>query len=259
MSPLRRVRLWARALFGRDALNRDLEEELQLHIDLQTEQNVRAGMAPEEARRRAVLLLGGIEGHKEESRRAQGFELMGMRASWLDFKLGLRMLVKYPGLTLVGGLALTVATGLGAAFFQFSENMVNIRLPFEDGDRIVTIRNWDVEAARPEHRVFADFARWREEVESIGQLGAMELVEQTVTTEDGYSERFDVARTTASALDITGVEPLLGRPILPEDERPEAPPVAVIGYDVWDGCSTVTAASSAARCASARRPPPWWG
>lgn len=234
MSPLRRVRLWARALFGRDALNRDLEEELQLHIDLQTEQNVRAGMAPEEARRRAVLLLGGIEGHKEESRRAQGFELMGMRASWLDFKLGLRMLVKYPGLTLVGGLALTVATGLGAAFFQFSENMVNIRLPFEDGDRIVTIRNWDVEAARPEHRVFADFARWREEVESIGQLGAMELVEQTVTTDDGYSERFDVARTTASALDITGVEPLLGRPILPEDERPEAPPVAVIGYDVWE-------------------------
>lgn len=233
MNPLRMLRLRLRALFQRDELNREVEEELQLHVDMQTEENMRAGMSPDEARRRAVLQFGGMEGHKDASRRAQGYELMGASASWLDFKLGLRMLVKYPGLTLVGGLALVLATGLGAAFFQFSENMFNIRLPFDDSDRIVTVRIRDVEAASPENRIFSDFMRWREEIRSVEQLGAVQVVDQTVTTEDGYSEAVDVARLTASALAVTRVEPLVGRPLLEEDERPDAAPVALISYDLW--------------------------
>lgn len=233
MSLLRTARLRLRALFGRAAANRELDEELQLHIDLETEQNIRAGMAPAEARRRAVLQFGGIEGHKDASRQAQGMELMGATASWLDVKLGLRMLVKYPGLTLVGGLALTVATGLGAAFFQFSENMFNIRLPFEDADRMVMIRNWDVAAAGPDHRAFADFVRWRDEVETIEDVGAIQIVDRTFATDEGYSESVEVARVSAAVFNVLRVEPLIGRTFLEEDEIPTATPVVVLGYSAW--------------------------
>lgn len=233
MSLLRTARLRLRALFGRAAANRELDEELQLHIDLETEQNIRAGMEPAEARRRAVLQFGGIEGHKDASRQAQGMELMGATASWLDVKLGLRMLVKYPGLTLVGGLALTVATGLGAAFFQFSENMFNIRLPFEDADRMVMIRNWDVAAAGPDHRAFADFVRWRDEVETIEDVGAIQIVDRTFATDEGYSESVEVARVSAAVFNVLRVEPLIGRTFLEEDEIPTATPVVVLGYSAW--------------------------
>ena len=148
MSLLRAARLRLRALFRREALNRELEEEIQLHIDLQTEANLRAGLSPSEARRQAVLLFGGVEGHKEDSRRAQGFELMGAKASWLDVKLGFRMLAKYPGLTLVGGFALMVATGVGAAFFEFSEEMLNPRVPYEGESASSRSGTWTWPAGR---------------------------------------------------------------------------------------------------------------
>jgi putative ABC transport system permease protein len=233
MSLLRMLRLRLRALFQRDAIERELSEELQFHIDMQTEENLRAGMPPEEARRQAVLRFGGVEGHKEASRKAQGLDLMGLRASWLDLKLGLRMLVKYPGLTLVGGLALTLAIGLGAAFFEFTEEMVNPQLPIKDGDRIVLVRNWDLAAARPERRSLHDFVTWREEIRTIEDLGVFQGVDQSVTTEDGYTEVLDAGRISASLIRTTGVAPLLGRPLLEEDEQPGAPPVVLIGYGVW--------------------------
>ena len=153
--------------------------------------------------------------------------------SWLDFKLGFRMLVKYPGLTLVGVLALTVAIGLGAAWFEFTRDMFNPALPLEDGDRIVAIRNWDAANAAPESRSLHDFETWRAELESIQELGATSVAKYTLTTEDGRFASVSGAQITASGFRLARVSPLLGRPLLPEGERPGAPPAVVIGYDLW--------------------------
>jgi len=60
----------------------------------------------------------------------------------MDFKLGFRMLVKYPGLTLVGGLAIAVAVGIGAAFFEIAHDQVNATLPLDEGERVIAIQNW---------------------------------------------------------------------------------------------------------------------
>ena len=77
--------------------------------------------------------------------------------SWLDFKLGARMLIKYPGLTLVGGVAIAFAIAVGAAAFDLVNAVVNPTLPLEDGSRIVALRNWDPEANAVENRASYDF------------------------------------------------------------------------------------------------------
>ena len=95
---------------------------------------------------------------------------MGM--SWLDFKLGVRMLVKYPGLTLVGGIAIAFAIAVGAGSFEFVRAVFNPTLPLEDGDRIVGVRNRDAATRRVEQQALYDFATWREQLESVDDLGA---------------------------------------------------------------------------------------
>ena len=149
-----------RTVFFRGQEEADLHEELRFHLEMETEANLRRGMEPKEARRQAQLTLGGMEQVKEEVRDARG--LGWVSGLSLDFKLGTRMLIKYPGLTLVGGLSLTVALGLAAAWFEFANDFVNPNLPLEDGDRIVAIRNWDAAAAAPERQSIHDFVTWRE-------------------------------------------------------------------------------------------------
>ncbi|HEU0078450.1 MAG TPA: hypothetical protein VFQ76_12410, partial [Longimicrobiaceae bacterium] len=76
--------------------------------------------------------------------------------SWLDFKVGLRMLARYPGLTLVGTTAIAVAIALGTLYFEVVNKWQNPRLPVRDADRVVSIVNWDVSATAPEGRSLHD-------------------------------------------------------------------------------------------------------
>jgi putative ABC transport system permease protein len=153
--------------------------------------------------------------------------------SWLDFKLGLRMLVKYPGLTIIGGVSLAAAIGIGAVGMEVAGELLYARLPFEQGERVVTLQTRDTEASRAEPRVLHDFTIWKESLETVTELGAASLVERNVVTADGRVEPLRVAEITASAFPLTRVPPLLGRPLLPEDEVPGAEPVVVLGHDVW--------------------------
>lgn len=158
---------------------------------------------------------------------------MKHRISSLDFKLGFRMMVKHPGLTLVGGLALTVAIGLSAAWFEFTRDMLDPALPLADGERIVVIENRDLANAAAEPRALHDFETWRDELRSVEELGAAAVLEYTLTTEDGRLASVEGAQITASGLQLARVSPLLGRSLLEEDERAGAPPVVVIGHDLW--------------------------
>lgn len=158
---------------------------------------------------------------------------MRLGVSLLDFKLGLRMMVKYPGLTLVGVLAFTVAIGLSAAWFEFTKDMFSPTLPLEDGERVIAIRNWDVAKAASEPRSLHDFITWRAELQSAEDLGAASVLEYALSTEDGRSAFVRGAQITASGFRLARVRPLLGRPLLEEDEQEGAPPVVVVGFDLW--------------------------
>jgi hypothetical protein len=152
-----------------------------------------------------------------------------------DYKLGLRMLIKYPGLTLAGGLALAIAIGIGAGWYDLTRDLLRPALPLPGGDRIVEIEMRNAVASEDERRLLHDFLTWRSELRSIEDLGAYRTHERNLMLGDARAESVTVAETTASAFRIASVPPALGRPLLDADEQPGAPPVVVLGYGVWQG------------------------
>jgi predicted permease len=162
----------------------------------------------------------------------------GRRMAWLgavplDVKFGFRMLVKYPGLTVVGGLAMAFAVWAGATTFEMVSQVTRPRLPLPDGDRVVHVRNWDAAAGRVESRALRDFVVWREALTSVTDLGAYRDVAANLVAPGGDASPVQVAEITASAFRVAPAVPLLGRVLGPADERPGAPPVVVLGHEVW--------------------------
>jgi putative ABC transport system permease protein len=152
--------------------------------------------------------------------------------SWLDVKLGLRMLIRYPGLSFAGGfgIAMVVVCGTAAAVF---DAVVNGTLPFEQGDRVVAIENWDTRRNQPESRALHDLDTWRTQLTSIQDIGAYRFVTRNLTVAGRPAEPVLIAEISASAFRIARVPPRLGRHLVAGDERDDAPPVIVIGHDEW--------------------------
>lgn len=157
----------------------------------------------------------------------------GPGVSWLDFKLGFRMLLRYPGLTVVGGLAIGFGVSVGAGTFEFADQVLSPTLPLDGGDRIVAIRIRDRQTAGLEPRALYDFMTWRDELSSVADLGAYRLLRRSLITGEGDGEPISVAEISASGFRVARTPPLMGRTLDATDERPGAPPVAVVGYHVW--------------------------
>ncbi|HEX6938709.1 MAG TPA: ABC transporter permease [Longimicrobiales bacterium] len=217
----------------------DVDEELAFHFEQRVRDYEARGMDPESARAAARERMGDVERARREAARELAAQRRSeSRRSWLkvsalDFKLGLRMLVRYPGLTIIGGLAMAFAIWVGIGTFEFIAQVVHPRLPFEDGDRIVAIELWNAEESREERRVLHDFVAWREQLRTVEELGAWRAVERNLITGDGVGEPVDVAEMTAAGFRVTGIAPLLGRTLQPADERADAPAVVVLGHDLW--------------------------
>jgi predicted permease len=159
--------------------------------------------------------------------------LQRLRLSWLDFKVGFRMLTRYPGLTIVGTVAIAVAIALGSAYFEAIHKFKNPRLPFSDAAQIVSVQHWDVNRFQPEPRSLYDFAMWRDQVKTIAELGAAVVFVRNLATEDGRIEPVPGAEISASAFAMARVAPMLGRTLMERDEQPGEPPVVLIGHQLW--------------------------
>src|SRR5262245_19879913 len=160
-----------------------------------------------------------------------------------DYKLGVRMLLKYPGLTIAGGLALAIAIGIGAGWYDLVGKLMWPTIPLPDGDRIVIIETQNALTNQPELRVTRDFLEWRSDVRSIDGLGAYRSELRNLIVANTPPVLIRTAALTASAFRTARVTPLRGRGLLEADEKPGAPGVVVLGHDVWqrsfDGRSDV--------------------
>jgi predicted permease len=153
---------------------------------------------------------------------------------WLDVKLGVRVLIKYPGLALVGVFGIAVAVAIAAGGFSvIYDNFLSPSLPLEEGDRVVSIEIWDSAASKPERRILRDYQVWRDELKSIQEIGAYRTMTTNLIVPGTTPERVSVALMSAAGFTVARVRPLMGRRLMEDDEREGAPPVVVIGESVW--------------------------
>ncbi len=195
----------------------------------------------EETHRRRVEARGPVAGYLGTALEALDMSLallrqrlrLPSRFSVLDWKLGLRMLIKYPGLTVVGGIAIAFGISVAAVAFDVVDQMVSPRLPFEDGDRIVGLQQLDPRTGSVRTPRLETYATWRRTLRPDVELAAFRNVERNLIVEDGAASPALIAEMTASGFRVTGVQPLMGRVIHDSDEAPAAPAVAVVGFDLW--------------------------
>lgn len=217
-----RLRSMWRDLRRRSSHDTDMQDEMRFHIEMEAERLTRRhGLDPDEARRRAHVAFGGIEKYKQEGRDTNTWQWI--ETLHLDARLGLRMLAKYRGLTMVGGLAMAVAIAICATFFEVTSQILNPALPIEDGERVVALQN-----------IAADnFAAWSAELQSIEQVSAFRTVQHNLGSGNAPPEPLRIAEMTATGFALSRTPPLLGRYVLPDDALEGAPPVIVIGHQVW--------------------------
>lgn len=183
--------------------------------------------------RTTVNMLGS--GFRERARPTQdrpAGRWGGGLVSWLDVKLGLRMLVKNPGLTAVAVFALAIGIPVGMAPTQVV-NAIEAPLPVDEGERIQMLRHWNVATRLSEATTSYEFMQWSRELTSFEALGALRMSSYNVMSEDGLVPPVRGAEVTASTFDILRVKPLLGRTLRISDEEIGAQAVVVIGHRLW--------------------------
>jgi predicted permease len=218
-------------LFRSSRAERELSREVDAHLQLLEDEHVAQGMSRQDARYAARRTFGGVEQAKEQQRDARSFRWL---AGWpMDLKLGARMLIKSPGLTIIGVIALAVAIGAGAAFFELTNDLLEPTLDVPGADRIVGVTAYNAERRRDEMHRLRTFDTWRESAQSLDEMGAARDIERDLRTADGRTEPVRAVEISASAFRLMQTPPMMGRTLTDDDARPAAPPVTVIGHEVW--------------------------
>jgi len=231
MSSIRHIfRRLVTTLRGRRA-DADLSREIDTHLQLLEEKYIANGMSPKEARLAAKRAFGNVEQTKERQRDARSFRWLTGWAT--ELRLGVRMLLRYPGLTVVGGLAMAFAILVGAGIFEVVKLATNPVLPLPGGEKIVGVTFWDRLQDDRKPVSSSDFLQWRKELTTLQDLGAFRLVERNLSTEAGVAEPVTVAEISPAAFRLTRVPPLLGRTLVEADGAPGSPAVVVIGHRLW--------------------------
>jgi len=213
-----------------DRADAELAREITAHLQLLEDQYLAQGMKPEEARHAAKRAFGGVEQTKERQRDARSFRWL--TGCSMDLKLGVRMLIKTPGITTIAVLALAVGIGAGAAYLEIVNGLVRGKLSFAGGDRLVGLLSWNLAKGDVEDRSLYEFAAWKRQLSTVEELGAAREFEETLTAEDG-SIQTNGSEISASAFRVVPIPPLYGRPLVDDDEKPGAEEVIVIGEVLW--------------------------
>ena len=233
MSVIAGLRAWLRAIARRDTAERELDDELRFHLEMETERNVRLGMSPGEARRHALLVFGGVERHKEAHRDVRGVTLLEEVTG--DVRFALRTLRRSPALA--GAAIVTLALGIGANAAIFAAvNAVILRpLPFADPGRLYALgennaeKNWHMEVAAP-----ANLLDWRARVPAFRDVTGYTSFSPGMTLTGVGSPRLLVAAVVmGNFFSVLGVRPALGRGFTPEETWRTGTRVAVLSDRAW--------------------------
>jgi putative ABC transport system permease protein len=216
-----------RALFGRDKVINDIDEEMKSHIELEAEAHRERGMAPEQAKQLATESFGNVGSIRDLAYEVRGGGVV--ETIWQDVRYCGRLLLKHPSFTII--IVLTLALGIGANTAIFSiVNAVLLRpFPYESPDQLVIVG----EGAEGASVSYPNFADWKDDRKIFSSTSAVRGNENFNLTGIGEPERLQARLVSAGFLSTLGVSPLLGRDFLVEDDRPGATPTTIISYALW--------------------------
>jgi predicted permease len=216
-------------LFNKQRQDRELEDEIESHLQLHIEDNLRLGMTPEEARREAMIKLGGIESTKEAYRDQRGLPVL--ETLWQDVRYGVRMLRKNPGFTAVAVLTLALGIGANTAIFSVVNAVLLRPLPYPEPGQLVQLRvDW---RGKPSSVIGSPtFVEVKAQSQSLARIAAYSGGAMTLTGV-GSAERVVAGAVTADFFPLLGVHPALGRNFTREEDTPNGPKAAILGHGLW--------------------------
>src|SRR5688572_2262761 len=216
-------------LFNKQRKDRELDDEIESHLQMHIEDNLRLGMTPEEARREAMIKLGGIESMKEAYRDQRG--LPTLETLWQDVRYGMRMLRKNPGFTAVAVLTLALGIGANTAIFSVVNAVLLRPLPYPEPSQLVQLR---VErSGKPNAEIgSATFVEVKAQSQSLARIAAYTGGDMSLTGA-GSAERVVAGAATADFFPLLGVQPALGRNFIREEDTPNGPKAAILGHGLW--------------------------
>ncbi|HEY2898064.1 MAG TPA: ABC transporter permease [Gemmatimonadaceae bacterium] len=227
------VSQWQRrtsALFRRAAFEREMAEEMRLHIAMEAEELARTrGLSEADALRTAQLAFGGQERFREEGRDARGTRWLEDLAS--DARYAVRSLLHAPGFAIAA--ALTLALGIGATTALFSVVHAALLEPLPFGDPAHTAVVWSGSFKNSGSWMsYDEYELLTYEPHVFDAVGVYDMDTKSVTGA-GDPERLHAAQVSLRTLAVLGVSPMLGRDFLPQEDVPGANDVALIGYSFW--------------------------
>ncbi len=225
---MRQWRRRLRALRDGAALDHDLDEEMQLHLQLEADALARAqGLTTGEARRQARLAFGGVERYKEAHRDAR--RVRWVEELWQDVRYAARSLRKSPAYSVSAVLVLALGIGACTTIFGAIHAVLLTSLPYPHDERLTDIALENATPGVRWHLSTVDYRALEAQQHSFSSVGVEEAGTVTVMAPGGEPARVDLGFVTSGIFRALGVAPARGRAIDPDDERLGAPPVAVIG------------------------------
>ena len=229
---MRKLRaLWMR-LRGVVALGKTEDEfsaELESHLQMHIEDNLRAGMSAQQARREAILKLGGIEQTTQAYRERGTLPLLDNLLR--DVRYALRGFRRNPVFTMTVIATLTLGIGATTAVFSVVDPILFRSLPYANPDQLVSV-GLTAPIIPVEFMLGGSYYDWRDHQHPFTALTSETGVESCDLTEQN-AIRLNCAHAESSFLSTLGIAPVLGRSFTEEEDRPSAPKVALISYGLW--------------------------
>jgi putative ABC transport system permease protein len=209
----------------------DLRDEMQAHLEMETAENVRRGMQPDEARRQALLTSGGLTQAVEAVHDQRGLPWVESVAA--DIRYAFRALRRSPAFTAVVVITLALGIGANTAIFSVIRGVLLKPLPHRDGDRLLYLRH-SVDGLGGANILFSvpEVRDFREGAKSLGGIAEYSPFTFTLQGEND-AVHVNVGLVTGNYFEVMGLSPVLGRLTRPSDDGPGVPAVMVLTYEYW--------------------------
>jgi putative ABC transport system permease protein len=216
---------------NRRSAERDLNEEICSHLELEANLNAQDGMSAEEARLRALRQFGNVRLAREDTRAVWGFKSVEVLVQ--DLRFGARMLVRNPGFTVVAILTLALVIGATSAIFSAVNAALLKQLPYKDSERLVLLWGTDRLGNKRGQISFTNMEDWRGQSNSFEEVVAYSGNEKPILAGKGEPEQITAIRVSEGYFQLMQTEPLIGRAFLPEEQQEGRDQVVILSYGLW--------------------------